>query len=168
MVRQAEFDGVSWAVEVQHRPRQEPYQRGVGQSLSVVAGFFRVGVFAGRKAGCHRKIADRRRPPGVPAGDFQHHLEQRCVAVLAARSSHQVVLQHQPDDALVQPMGEGRPVGGRLARVVGYWVTAAFRKQAEGLVAGCRASPSMLGQNSRRRNCPNLSLGGKCSTGAIP
>ena len=92
VIRQADFDCVPWAVEVQRRPRQEPYQRGVGQSLQVVGELFEVGVVAGRKAGFLGKFADGRPPPGVLAGDFKHPLKQRCVVVLAARSSQQVLL----------------------------------------------------------------------------
>ena len=37
---------------------------------------FKVVVFAERKAGFVGKFAAGRRPPGVPAGDFEHRLEQ--------------------------------------------------------------------------------------------
>ena len=43
-------------------------------------------------------------------------------------------------------MGEGRPIGRRLARVMGHWVPAAFRKQPEGLVACLRVSPPVCSQ----------------------
>ena len=43
-------------------------------------------------------------------------------------------------------MGEGRPIGGRLARVVGHRVAAAFQEQAGCPVAGFRVSPSVFGQ----------------------
>jgi len=49
--RQADFDGVLWVVEVQHRPRKEPYRRGIGQSLQVVGDLFKAGVLAERKVG---------------------------------------------------------------------------------------------------------------------
>jgi len=74
VIRQADFDGVARTIRIQHRPRQKPYQRGVGESLQVVSELFEVGVFAGRKAGCLGKFADGRCPPGVPAGDFEHRL----------------------------------------------------------------------------------------------
>ena len=86
MVRQADFDGVPWAIEVQDGPRQESYQRGVGQSLQVVGDLFRFDGFAGRKSGFLGKFADGRHSPSVSAGDFKHRLEQRSVVVLAVWS----------------------------------------------------------------------------------
>ena len=73
--------------EVQHRPRQESYQRSVGQGLQAVGDLFVVGVFAGGDAGFLGKFADGRGPPGVPASDFKHRLEQRRVAPLGRKGS---------------------------------------------------------------------------------
>ena len=43
-------------------------------------------------------------------------------------------------------MGEGRPIGGWLAGVMGHRVAAALREQAEGLVAGLRVPLSVFSQ----------------------